>query len=57
MDESYAPTLLKRELKRQKKQRPDAELYTVLDLHASNGSKATISLFESASRPSKFSNI
>ncbi|KAH7274775.1 major facilitator superfamily domain-containing protein [Fusarium solani] len=51
MDESYAPTLLKRELKRQKKQRPGAELYTVLDLHASNGSKATISLFESASRP------
>jgi hypothetical protein len=57
MDESYAPTLLKRELKRQKKQRPGAELYTVLDLHASNGSKAAISLFESASRPSKFSNI
>ncbi|KAJ4178005.1 hypothetical protein NW755_013492 [Fusarium falciforme] len=51
MDESYAPTLLKRELKRQKKQRPGAELYTVLDLHSSNGSKAAISLFESASRP------
>ncbi|RSM05035.1 hypothetical protein CEP52_006542 [Fusarium oligoseptatum] len=50
MDESYAPTLLKRELKRQKEQRPDARLYTVLDLN-SKGSKAAMSLFESASRP------
>ncbi|RSL78424.1 hypothetical protein CEP51_008217 [Fusarium floridanum] len=50
MDESYAPTLLKRELKRQKQQRPDAKLYTVLDLN-SNDSKAAMSLFESASRP------
>ncbi|KAM0420339.1 hypothetical protein ACHAPT_011881, partial [Fusarium lateritium] len=51
MDESYAPTLLKRELKRRKKQRPDAKLYTVLDLHCPKGSRAAISLFESASRP------
>ncbi|RMJ16370.1 hypothetical protein CDV36_003943 [Fusarium kuroshium] len=50
IDESYAPTLLKRELKRQKQQRPDAKLYTVLDLN-SNDSKAAMSLFESASRP------
>ncbi|RSM18091.1 hypothetical protein CDV31_003013 [Fusarium ambrosium] len=50
MDESYAPTLLKRELKRQKKQRPDAKLYTVLDLD-SKDSKAAMSLFESSSRP------
>ncbi|KAJ6440716.1 hypothetical protein O9K51_06506 [Purpureocillium lavendulum] len=57
LHESYVPAILKAKLKRRRKEQPNADLYTAMDITLDGEKKAnTAAVVESASRPGLFSS-